>query len=211
MARFVDVMNAAPSEEYQASHFSTPVPVWPLPTEVPTEAPAEPTEAPTEATEAPAEVTEAPAEVTEAPAEPTEVPATETPVPATETPVPATDTPAPATATPEPDQYSGYALTTARTALRSEMTVSDETIVETVERQTLLVVSGQKYDAKGDAWSNVTTLAGTQGFVQDSGLRRINNEEADHYIRQWDAQTATATPAVTAEPKATATAAPTKR
>lgn len=197
-ADFLDVMTQAASDAYQAANFTSPAPVFekdsnPFATPAPevTEAPA--TEAP--ATEAPA--TETPA--TEAPA--TEAPVTEAPV--TEAP---TNTPT-VSPTAVPESYSGYALTQTRTALRSEMSTADQAIISTLDQQELVIVDGQEYDEQGNAWSRVETLSGQTGLMADASLRRINDQEADYYLRKWEEANATEVPAT--ETPAPATAAPT--
>ena len=102
------------------------------------------------------------------------------------------------TATPAP--YAGYALTRSTVALRTEISTKDESIITTLPADTLLLVDAQSIDASGAVWSRGTTLDKQQGFVPDSALRHINNEEADYYIRQWEDIHNTPTPEVTAEP-----------
>ena len=171
----IEAMSQADSDRYMASEMATPVPPFtaadvdaadatPVPSDAPTEAP---TQEPT--------------------AEPTQAP---TPTP-TEAPTP-TLTQAP-TNTPEPAQYSGYALTEQTVAIRSQKGGGDSTIVRVADAKELLAVRGQEY-LNGEAWSLVTTLDGTEGYVPDSSLRRINNEEAQYYLNLWNDAHATAAP-----------------
>ena len=129
---------------------------------------------------------------------PTEVPATDVPateIPTTEAPateLPATETPAP-TASSVPEAYTGYGLTLQVVALRDEVSNSDSSIMTTLPQNTLVTVKGQVYTDAGTAWSQVQTLDNLIGFVQDSTLRRINAQEADFYIRQYQEAHPTAT------------------
>ena len=132
-------------------------------------------------------------------AAPTDAPATEPP--ATELPATATPT-VPPTATPVPETYTGYALTQAVVALRDEVSNSDSSIMTKLEKNALVTVKGQVYTESGEAWSQVQTLENLIGFVPDATLRRINAQEADYYIREY--QEAHPTPT----PKSTATEAP---
>ncbi|MBR1683906.1 MAG: SH3 domain-containing protein [Clostridia bacterium] len=191
-SEFLNVLSQAASEDYQDT-LETPVPymasiVTAPPAEITEEPVAEPTATalPTEIPETQAPVTEAP--ITEAPA--TEVPATE--IPATEVPV----TEAPATATPVPEQYTGYALIGEVVALRAEVSREDSAIMTTLPASTLVRVNGQVYNA-GEAWSQVRTLDDLIGYVPDSTLRRINEQEADYYIRQYQEAHPTPSPAAT--------------
>ena len=138
---------------------------------------------------------------TETPA-PTRVP-TATPT-ATPTPTPfvATSAPTPTVAVTEiPAAYVGYALTTARTAVRSGISQMDDTIIETVEQNTLVLISAQTY-VSGVCWDSVSVLSsGSTGFMEDARLRRINSEEAKYYLDLLvPTNTATPTPAVTETP-----------
>ena len=133
------------------------------------------------------------APATDAPA--TDAPATNAPI--TEPPMtapPATDIPA----TAEPEQYTGFALTNRTVALRTGISNADEAIIDRLEANELLVVSGQGYEqGTGAAWSIVSTLAGVSGMVPDSALTRINPQEAQYYLDRWAVEHATPTPDVT--------------
>ena len=121
---------------------------------------------------------------------------TETPN-VTETPG-ATATPD-ATATPAP--YRGYALTLERSVLRTGASQTDETVLETVEKEQLILISAQTY-VNGVCWDNVEVIAtGSNGFMPDNVLRHINDQEAKYYL---DNLKPTDTPA----PAPTQTAAP---
>jgi len=116
----------------------------------------------------------------------------------TEAPTP-TPTVAP---TDVPAQYAGYALTTNTVALRTEISAADETILRTLEKNELVMVTGQSY-ANGESWSLSTTLDNVSGYIPDGSLRRINNEEAAYYLDLWAKEHPTATPTmapVTPEP-----------
>ena len=138
-----------------------------------------PTTVPEETEEPEAPETEAP-EPTEAAAEPTQ-----------ETLV----TPPAQEEVTEPEPYSGYALTLDRLILRSEPSTSDSSSVKILPVDTLLTVTSQTED-----WHFVETLDGDTGYVQDVSIRKINPQEAEYYIRQWNNAHPTATPAPTAEP-----------
>ena len=115
--------------------------------------------------------------------EPTEVPTAE-PTP-TETATP-TASPTP-TATPEP--YTGYALTTRATALRTGISASDMTIIHAMEANTLVHVVNQITDAStGEVWSIISTLNKQAGYVLDSSLRYISDKDAQPYLDLWEAQ-----------------------
>jgi hypothetical protein len=131
---------------------------------------------------------------------PTQVPTstpTQTP---TQSPTPTgvpTATPTQVTASPAP--YVGYALTSARTAVRRGIDRGDESIIETVEPSTLVLISAQTY-VGSECWDSVSVLSsGNSGFMEDARLRRINNEEAKYYLDQIK-QTATVAPAETPVP-----------
>ena len=181
MSKFIDVMTQAESDAYAAG--STPAPTFtpePTFTPVPT-ATAVPTATPTE--------------------EPTIPPLVEeiTPTPTAEP----TDEPTP-TPTASPVPYTGYALTTRVTALRSGISSSEMTVIQTLEANELVSVVNQVSDpTTGETWSIVSTLAGQPGFVQDSALRYISDEDAQPYILYWEEinKTAEPTQVVTATPE----------
>ncbi len=133
---------------------------------------------------------------------PTRVPtATPTATP-TFTPFVATNTPTPTiAATDVPAAYVGYALTTARAAVRSGISQMDDTIIETVEQNTLVLISAQTY-VSGVCWDSVRVLSsGSTGFMEDARLRRINSEEAKYYLDLFTPSgTDTPTPSVTETP-----------
>ena len=176
MSEFLSVMTQAESDRYAASLGATPVPTYtPLPTMTPPPT-ATPTILPTE--------------------EPTEefvqmiTPAIQTPAP-TLPELPA--------GTPTPVPYSGYALTTRVTALRTGISSSDISIINSMEANVLLNVTTQTYDPiTGEPWSIVTTLNGQSGFVQHASLRPITAEEAYPYILLWQQQNATPAPTILA-------------
>ena len=107
--------------------------------------------------------------------------ATDTPTPApTETIIPLTPPPELATATPVP--YRGYALTRGTTALRTGVSMTDDTILETLPAYALVYVSGQTY-VDGTPWSSVQSVAsGNFGFMLQDVLQTISNEEAKPYL-----------------------------
>ena len=179
MSQFLDIYTQAQSEDVQDT-LPSPVPyVTPEATQTPTQAPMQtPTQAPTQAP------TEEQPQITQTP--------TPTPPAATSA---VTELPK---ATELPAQYTGYALTQGRIALRAEVSESDSSILTTLDASTLLSVSAQIYDTKGQAWSQVRTLDNALGFVKDADLRRINEQEAAYYIRQFEDSRATPTTAPTA-------------
>ncbi len=168
MSKFLDVMTQAESDSY--AYGSTPAPTFtpvPTATAVPTWTPV-PTATPT--------------------LEPTIPPLVEEITP---TPVP-TATTAP-TATPVP--YTGYALTTRATALRSGISASEMTIIQRLEANELLSVMDQVTDpATGDVWAIVSTLAKQPGYVPFSALRTITDREAQPYLDYWEEMNKTPEP-----------------
>ena len=101
-----------------------------------------------------------------------------------------TDTPAP---TEVPAQYTGYALTTEAVALRTEVSTADSSIIRRMDANELVMLTGQSFE-QGASWSLATTLDNVSGYVPDSSLRRINNEEAQYYINLWNEAHPTETP-----------------
>ena len=176
MAKYVDLLTEAESEQIQRS-LPTPVPTQvppatPAPTPAPTEIPTPvPTPVPTE----------------EPTPEPTEA---LTPVPVTEAP---TETPAPLpTETPVP--YRGYALTMNQTDLRTGVSPSDDTI-QTLAAQTLVDVKAETL-VDGVAWAHAQVVGSENlGFIPMSSLLPISNDEAKIYRDQIFT-----TPEVTASP-----------
>ena len=169
MAEYIDLLSEAESEQIQRS-LASPMPTQappatPIPTVVPTPVP---TEIPTpEPTEAPTLVP-----VTEAPVE------TGTPLP-TETPVP----------------YRGYALTNSQAALRTGVSQTDDTILQTLPAQTLLDVKAETY-VDGVSWAYAQAVGSENwGYILMSSLTPISNDEAKIYRDQIFT-----TPAVTASP-----------
>ena len=111
-----------------------------------------------------------------------------------------TNTPTPTpTPTPVPSQYTGYALTKQQVALRVEVSNSDQSILTTLPKNTLVNVKNQVYQGS-TPWSLVETLDGNIGNVPDNSLRRINQEEAKYYIDQYNAAHPTASPTPTPSP-----------
>ncbi len=182
-SRYVDIMSSKESEAYAKKTGATPVPTFtptPSPSPVPT-----PTQKPTESF----------VEVITPP--PTSTPTLE-PLP-TETITPSPTPTASPTATP----YSGYALTSRSTALRTGISSSDISIIHNMEAGELVLVSSQLNDAStGANWSIVTTLRGQSGFVQSDSLRYITEREAKPYLDMWEQLNATAQPTelITATP-----------
>lgn len=181
MSKFLNVMTQAESDSYASG--STPAPTFtpvPTATAVPTWTPV-PTATPT--------------------FEPTIPPLVEaiTPTPsATPTEVP-TSTP---TATPIP--YIGYALTTRVTALRSGISASETTVIQTLQANELVSVMGQVNDpVTGETWAIVYTLNEQPGYVPFSALRTITDREAEPYILYWEEINKTPEPTqiVTATPE----------
>ena len=166
MADYVEVAGEAESAEIQAQLAS------PMATQTPPASP-EPTVLPTpEPTQEP---TEAPTEepTPEPTAEPTEEPTPE-----------ATETPAP---------YKGYALTNGQAALRTGVSQTDDTILEMLPSQALIYVQSQTY-VDGVPWVFAQAVgSGSLGFMLQSSLIPITNEEARPYLDQIQT-----TPAVTA-------------
>ena len=175
MSEFLSLMTEEESDAYAGD--STPVPTFtPEPTYTPyVTAPPTLEPLPTETATPP--LVEALTPV------PTEAP-TEEPTPtATATP---TASPTP-TATPEP--YTGYALTTRATALRTGISASDMTIIHAMEANTLVHVVNQITDAStGEVWSIISTLSRQAGYVLDSSLRYISDKDAQPYLDLWEAQ-----------------------
>ena len=152
-AEYIDIFDEGESERIQQNLAS------PVPTQVPPVTPA-PTAAPT-ASPAP---TDAPTSV------PTEAPA-ETPAP-TEAPLP--------TATPEPP-YQGYAVTKGQTALRSDVSSSDQAILQTLPNDTLVEVKTET-TVDGVPWARALVVGGEYiGYIPMSSLEKISNDEAKNY------------------------------
>ena len=129
---------------------------------------------------------------------------TPTPTAAASTPTPTpTPTPSPSpttqvTATPVP--YHGYALTIHQAALRSGVSQQDESILATLSPGTLVYIWGQTY-VGSEGWNSVDALALTQsGYLPDSALRRISEQEAAPYLEQLKPQ-ATPSPTPTQRPQ----------
>ncbi|MGI6695537.1 MAG: MucBP domain-containing protein [Christensenellales bacterium] len=130
----------------------------------------------------------------------------------TATPVPATATPAATTAAPtsspspppqltaSPTPYHGYALTTSQVPLRSGVSQKDEVVLATLPVNTLVYIWNQTY-VGNVGWNSVDALALTRsGYLPDSVLRRITDQEAAPYLEQLKPQ-ATASPAPTIPPQ----------
>lgn len=178
MSKFLDIMTQAQSDAYASG--STPAPTFtPVPTYAPTR---QPTATPTyEPTQAPIELVTPPPSLEPLP---TEV---------------ATATP---TASPAP--YTGYALTSRATALRTGISASDMTIMQSLAANELVTVINQVSDPMtGELWSIISTLNGQAGFVQHSALRPISEKEATPYILFWEQMHKTPEPTqlVTATPE----------
>lgn len=217
MSKYVDVMSQRDSDAYEAANCPTPVPDYPAMgeddeiVEMPVVT-AEPTATPT-------------AKPTRTP-KPTKTPKpTRTPTPPPfidddeevlwpgedgqpeEDDVPA-QTPGTsggggmihggnATAAP---QQSGYALMTARTALRTEPGSSDENIITYLPKDTLVVVDGQTTGSSGKVWNFVATLDNLQGYVPENRMQYLTAAEAAYYIALWEESNPVATATPTARP-----------
>ena len=172
----VKLMNQEATDAYMAT-LSTPVPHE---TEVPeVTATPEPTEEPT----------------TEPTEEPTEEPTTEPTEEPTEEPT--------AEPTAEPETYTGYAVTVDTVALWDGVLTDSSRMIQTLDEDTLVTVSGQSYTEDG-TWHLVTTLDNVTGFVEDEAITPISDEEAMDYVARWEEAGATPTPEPEAEPEATA-------
>lgn len=179
MSKYLDIMTQQESDAYAAG--ATPAPTFtpaPTNTAVPTEIPTMvPTEAPT------ATPTLPPVELITPPAE--------TP---TLEPLPSDSTEAP-TATPKPTAYVGYALTTRATALRTGVSASDMSVIQTLEANELVNVIDQMNDpVTGESWSIIMTLAQQPGYVQSASLRYITEREAQPYLLLWTERNKTPEP-----------------
>ncbi|MBQ8556997.1 MAG: hypothetical protein IJ438_14160, partial [Clostridia bacterium] len=119
-----------------------------------------------------------------------------TPVPTyTPTPSPSPTPTATPTITPTPVIYDGYALTNRVTAQRTDISADDTTIIQRLEVNELVYVTNQAWDQQtGETWSLVTTLEGQSGYVQNSALRYISDEEAEYYKNLWLEENATPEP-----------------
>ena len=92
-----------------------------------------------------------------------------------------------ASPSPTPAPYTGYALTTRVTALRTGISISDMTIVQSLEANELVTVVDQRPDpVTGEMWSIVSTMNKQAGFVQTSALRYITDKEAEPYLLLWE-------------------------
>ncbi len=169
LSNFLDVLSQAESDDYQET----------LPSPVPTSAQTNPPQTATPAPVTPAPATQAP---TDAPATPTRAPV------ATATNLPETPQP-----TAVPAQYGGYALTRRLTTLRYETQGTSGTI-HVIPQDTLVYVSGQTYDSAGVAWSSVRELNGSIGYVRDTDLVHISDDEATYYLEAYERASRTATP-----------------
>lgn len=185
MSSFLDILTQEKSDAHAAG--STPVPTLtpipdlpeaPTPTATPTQTP---TEAPTDSL----------------------VESITPPPSATPTLEPIPEEPAPPTPTASPAPYTGYALTTRATALRTGISASDMTIIQTLEANELVRVVDQVTDSvTGETWAIVSTLSKQPGYVPYSALRPITDKEAQPYLDYW------AEVNKTAEPTQLATATP---
>ena len=127
---------------------------------------------------------------------------TSTPAP-TQAAATATLTPSPSpspqiTASPAP--YHGYALTTVQTPLLSGVSRQNESILANLPANSLVYIWGQTY-VGNVGWNSVDALAlSRSGYLPDSALRRITEQEAAPYLEQLKPQ-ATATPVPTRQPQ----------
>lgn len=93
------------------------------------------------------------------------------------TPVPVTPTPA-----------ASYAVANWGTGIRTG-TGSSDYIMDWLEQDELVTVSGQFYDSQTqNTWCYIRTLDGVAGYVQQSALRTVSQWEADWYRQQWQQQ-----------------------
>lgn len=175
MAKFVQLASEAESD-YIQSQLASPMPTQtPNLTAAPTEAPTpEPTVEPTvEPTLEPIPVItfEPTPEITPEPTlEPTVEPTLE-------------PTPEPTAAPTETVSYRGYAVTTAQTALRMDVSQKDDSILEMLPTEALVLVKGETY-VDSVAWDYVQALgSGNLGFIPQSALRFISTEEAAYLER----------------------------
>ncbi len=117
-----------------------------------------------------------------------------TPMPYQVTPTPnVTASPTPAlapTVTPRPTQsaapavYHGPALTIIQTALRTGVSRQDEPVLEMLPVDTLVQVWNQTWIG-AEGWSQVQVMSDKQvGYVPNSSLRYINEQEANYYLAQ---------------------------
>ena len=176
MAKYIDILDEAESEQIQRS-LASPVPtqIPPatlVPTLVPTALPTElPTLVPTEVPTPEPTETITPVPVTEAPTEPPTPPPTETPAP-----------------------YRGYALTINQADLRTGVSLTDD-IIQTLSAQTLVDVKAET-SVDGVAWAHAQVVGSENlGFIPMSSLLPISNDDAKIYRDQIFT-----TPEVTASP-----------
>ena len=96
------------------------------------------------------------------------------------------------TETPAP--YKGYAVTLGQTALRTGVSMTDDTILETLADDSLVDVTGQTY-VDGVAWASARVVAsGNFGFIQQSALRVLTNEKALPYLERIQQEQIQVTP-----------------
>ncbi len=123
-----------------------------------------------------------------------------TPAAATPTTAPTASTAPTAQVTATPAPYMGYALTTQQVPLRTGIAQQGESTLATLPANTLVYVWNQTY-VNGEGWNSVDALALTRtGFLPNSALRRITDQEAAPYLEQLKPQ-ATATPRPTQQPQ----------
>ncbi len=152
MADYVQLAGEEESAAIQAQLSS------PMPTQTPTLPPATPTP------------TAAPTE------QPTAVPTLEPTLLPTAVPE------ASAVPTETPSPYRGYALTNTQAALRTGVSMTDDSILEMLPSQSLMIVNGQTY-VDGVAWASAQALgSGNLGFILQSALTSITAEEARPYL-----------------------------
>ena len=126
---------------------------------------------------------------------PTPPPATAAP---TQAPTPAPSPTAQVTATPAP--YHGYALTISQVALRSGVSQQNESILATLPADSLVYIWGQTY-VGAEGWNSVDAMALTlSGYLPDSVLRRISDQQAVPYLEKLKPQ-ATPSPTPTQRPQ----------
>lgn len=83
------------------------------------------------------------------------------------------------------EHYIGYALSNSKVALRTSPSGDDKYIIQSLDRNTLLYISGQK-KTNGILYHSVQLLNGQNGFIMDADITKITNAEADKYRREYE-------------------------
>ncbi len=98
------------------------------------------------------------------------------------------------TPTATPEIYHGYALTTTQTFLRTGVSLTYDSILTTLPERTLVNITAQTH-VDGVCWDSADVIGiNMRGFIEDSALRHINNEEAAYYINNLSPAVPTSTP-----------------